>query len=258
MTSFLDKIKEKLKGNNWRAKSSRHFFTLFGTFPHIFTLLQSFSEFFLQDFFFELRGLSTVSVQRDEKRIKDNKKKKTKPFCTLVVARLSSANKNKHNPSYRRSFRPWTFQGLHRCANYFLERPSWKHCLYVSYPNEKIQPRLKLSLCLLSRRILWIFFLVFAWEFCIEKWRGFLLNCFWSPSPTKRNTKNPRKIREKFGAKFGAKFGTKIRKIRGTFVLQLFWPKKLSISLDDSISLDMFKLDLQNYPPPPHTHTHTK
>ena len=29
------------------------------------------------------------------------------------------------------------------------------------------------------------FFSEFAWEFCIEKWRGFLVNFFWSPSPTK-------------------------------------------------------------------------
>ena len=28
-------------------------------------------------------------------------------------------------------------------------------------------------------------FVVFAWEFCIEKWRGFLVNFLWSPSPTK-------------------------------------------------------------------------
>ena len=66
---------------------------------------------------------------------------------------------------------------------------------------------------------------MFAWEFCIEKGRGFLVNFFWSPSPTKRSTKSPRKIRGKFGAKFGAKFGTKIRKIRETFVLPLSRPK---------------------------------
>ena len=42
-------------------------------------------------FFLELRGFTTVFVQRDEKIIKDNKKKKTKPFCTPVVARLSSS-----------------------------------------------------------------------------------------------------------------------------------------------------------------------
>ena len=53
------------------------------------------------------------------------------------------------------------------------------------------------------------FFFVFAWEFCIEKWREFLVNCFWSPSPTKRSTKSPRKIRGKFGAKFG---GPKVEK----------------------------------------------
>ena len=54
----------------------------------------------------------------------------------------------------------------------------------------------------------------FAWGFCIEKWRGLLVNFFWSPFPTKRSTKTPQKTRGKFGAKFGAKFGTKIRKIR--------------------------------------------
>ena len=37
------------------------------------------------------------------------------------------------------------------------------------------------------------YFFVFAWEFCIEKWRGFLVNFFWSPSPTKA-----RKILENF------------------------------------------------------------
>ena len=65
------------------------------------------------------------------------------------------------------------------------------------------------------------YFFVFAWEFCIEKWRGFLVNFFWSPFPTKRSTKSPRKIRGKVGAKFEAKLGTKIRKIREIFVLQL-------------------------------------
>ena len=59
------------------------------------------------------------------------------------------------------------------------------------------------------------------------KWRGFLVIFFWSPSPTKRTTKTPQKNRGKFGAKFGAKLGTKIRKIRGTFFLQLVSPKKV-------------------------------
>ena len=31
---------------------------------------------------------------------------------------------------------------------------------------------------------------VFTWDFCIEKWRGFLVNFFWSPFPTKRSTPN--------------------------------------------------------------------
>ena len=84
-------------------------------------------------------------------------------------------------------------------------------------------PAVRVALPALQKNFVNIFF-VFAWEFCIEKWRGFLVNFFWSPSPTKRSTKNPRKIRGKFGAKFGAKFGTKIRKIRETFVLQLFYP----------------------------------
>ena len=66
------------------------------------------------------------------------------------------------------------------------------------------------------------FLFKFAWEFCIEKWQGFLVNFFWSPFPTKQSTKIPEKSRGKFGAKFGAKFGTKIRKIRGIFVLRLF------------------------------------
>ena len=57
------------------------------------------------------------------------------------------------------------------------------------------------------------------------KWRGFLVN-FFLVSVSPRN--EARKIRGKFGAKFGSKSGTKIWKIRGTFVLQLFWPKDFS------------------------------
>ena len=47
---------------------------------------------FLEDFLLEFRGFTAVIGQRDEKRTKENKKKKTKPFCTLVVARLSSSD----------------------------------------------------------------------------------------------------------------------------------------------------------------------
>ena len=56
-------------------------------------------------------------------------------------------------------------------------------------------------------------FFVFAWEFCIEKWRGFLVKIFLVSVSHKRSTESPRKIRGKFGAKFGAKPGKKIPKI---------------------------------------------
>ena len=90
---------------------------------------------------------------------------------------------------------------------------------YVFLDSERCRKRI-VTLPALQKNFVNIFF-VFTWEFGIEKWRGFLVIFFWSPSPTKRSTKNPGKIRGKFGAKFGAKFGTKIRKIRETFVLQL-------------------------------------
>ena len=58
---------------------------LFHTFSKFFFFF-FFSKFFLKDFFSEIRGFTTVLVRRDEKRIKENKKKNTKPFCTLVRA----------------------------------------------------------------------------------------------------------------------------------------------------------------------------
>ena len=76
-----------------------------------------------------------------------------------------------------------------------------------------------------------IFFFELAWKFCIERWRGFLVNFFRSPFPTKRSGKTPQKIREKFGAKFGAKFGTKIRKIRetpSTQFIHIIFPQNIS------------------------------
>ena len=84
---------KKTKGQQPKGKIVSALFTLSGTFPHIFTLFQSFSEFVLRDLFLELRGFTNVLVQKDEKRPKENKnKRKTKPFCTLVVARLSSSD----------------------------------------------------------------------------------------------------------------------------------------------------------------------
>ena len=63
---------EKTKGQQLKGKIVS---ALFHTFPHFFTL-------------FPL-GLS-LKIKLSLKRIKENKKKLTKPFCTLVVARLSS------------------------------------------------------------------------------------------------------------------------------------------------------------------------
>ena len=57
-------------------------------------------------------------------------------------------------------------------------------------------------------------FFKFAWEFCIEKWQGFLVNFFWSPFPTK----TPQKIRSKIRGKIRDDIGN----IRGTSVLQLY------------------------------------
>ena len=73
---------------------------------------------------------------------------------------------------------------------------------------------------------LWICFFRVCLGILHWKRAGIFGEFFWSPFPGKRSTKNPGKIRRKFGEKFGAKSGTKIRKTRGTFVLQLFWPKK--------------------------------
>ena len=64
---------------------------LFHTFLQFSTLFHTFSHFFFQDFFLGFGGFTTVLAQSDEKRPKENKKEKTRPFCTLVVARLSSS-----------------------------------------------------------------------------------------------------------------------------------------------------------------------
>ena len=76
---------------------------------------------------------------------------------------------------------------------------------------EWVKTEVFVTLPALQKHFVNIFF-VFAWEFCIEKGRGFLVNFFWSPLPGKRSTKIPLKIRGKFGAKFGRKFGIKNRK----------------------------------------------
>ena len=85
--------------------------------------------------------------------------------------------------------------------------------------------------CPLSRNLLWIFSWNLPGNFALKN-SGIFGDFFvWSPFRTKRSTKTPQTIRGKFGAKFGAKSVTEIQKIRGTFVLQLFWPNSLSFSL---------------------------
>ena len=50
------------------------------------------------------------------------------------------------------------------------------------------------------------FFFEFAWKFFRETWRGFLVKFFWSPFPTKRSTKTPKKIGENSEQNSGQKF----------------------------------------------------
>ena len=81
-------FQRKTKGQQLKGK------IVSALFSHFWTLFHTSSEFFRifpPGLLLEARGFTTVLVQRDEKIIKDNKKKKTKPFCTLVVARLSSS-----------------------------------------------------------------------------------------------------------------------------------------------------------------------
>ena len=55
----------------------------------------------------------------------------------------------------------------------------WKKSYYITLP-------------VLQKNFVNIFCL-FAWEFCIEKRRGFLVNFFWSPSPTNRSANHSSK-----------------------------------------------------------------
>ena len=61
------------------------------------------------------------------------------------------------------------------------------------------------------------FFFVFAWEFCIEKWWGFLVSFFWSPSPTKRSTKKSWKNSGKIRSKIQGKIRDENSKNSGNF-----------------------------------------
>ena len=70
-------IREKLKGNNYRAKSCQDF----SQFSHFFRIFPPGLS----------RSKQRVLAQSEQKRRKDSKKNRTNRCCTLVVARLSSS-----------------------------------------------------------------------------------------------------------------------------------------------------------------------
>ena len=84
-------------------------------------------------------------------------------------------------------------------------------------------PKKELQVGPLSREFLWIFSSNLPGNFALKNGKDFWVNFSGLRFPRKRSTRTPQKNR----GKFGAKFGRKIRKIRGTCVLQLFWPKEL-------------------------------
>ena len=82
-------FKEKLKGNNTRAKSSRHLFTFFGTYPHIFTFLRVF-RIFTPWLFLWIKGFYYCFSSKRRKENKRDEKEKDQTILHFVVARLSS------------------------------------------------------------------------------------------------------------------------------------------------------------------------
>ena len=90
-----------------------------------------------------------------------------------------------------------------------------------------IAKRKILLLCPLPRKLLWIFSLSLRGDFALKNGGDFWWIFSGLRFPRNEARKLLKKFRGEFGAKFGAKFGTKIRRIRGTFVLRLFWCKIL-------------------------------
>ena len=98
-SSFLQRL---TKGQQPKGKIVS---ALFHTFWHVSTHFHhTFSEFFLQDFFLELRDFTTVLVQRDEKRIKENKKKRPNHFA-IRNARLAIRFKHWDTAKLRKGLR---------------------------------------------------------------------------------------------------------------------------------------------------------
>ena len=89
---FSVRNQRKTKGQQLKGKSV---LALFHTFWHFSTHLhfffsQSFSDFFLQDFFARIKGFHYCFSSKRRKEKKREYKENTKPFCMWVVARLSS------------------------------------------------------------------------------------------------------------------------------------------------------------------------
>ena len=87
---ILDKVQRKTKGQQLKGKIVS---ALFHTFWHFSTLFHTFPDFFRifpPGLFLRIKGFYCCF---SSKIIKEKKKKETKPFCTLVVARLSSSEK---------------------------------------------------------------------------------------------------------------------------------------------------------------------
>ena len=87
MFSVVKNQRQQLKGKIVSA--------LFHTFWHFATHFHTFSEFFRTvppGLFLRVKGFYYCFCSKRRKdNIKENKKRKTKPFCTLVVAHLSSS-----------------------------------------------------------------------------------------------------------------------------------------------------------------------
>ena len=88
----MSNLQRKTKGQQLKGKIVS---ALFHTFWQFSTHFHTFSEFFRifpPRLFFRIKGFYwcfSPKIRKEKK--KENKKKKTKPFCTLVVARLSSS-----------------------------------------------------------------------------------------------------------------------------------------------------------------------
>ena len=87
----LNFCQKKLQRATTKAQNRRGTFSYFLALFHTCSHFSEFFRTFPPGLLLRIKGFYCL-VQRDEKRIKDNKKKNAKPICTLVVARLSSSD----------------------------------------------------------------------------------------------------------------------------------------------------------------------